>query len=154
LKSPEQFPSLPPRREFDRLLCLWRLPSFMPHASWSLFRQRENDSYVVRRLMHDRCRGLPVNVHDPHVYGAEGLLQAEEGKRILGAFEALHLPVFNRFPGVGLDGTSYGVRSGNFSAGACIEWWEHGPEGWTPLCDLFEHTVECFERVLPAASLG
>lgn len=153
LRSPERFPGLPPRSEFDRLLCLWRLPSFSPHASWSLFRQRDADRWAVRRLMHDPGRGLPVNVEDPHVFGAEGVLPAADAQDIVDRFEALSLPVFRRYPGVGLDGTAYGVRTGNVYGGACVEWWEHGPEGWAPLRAAFAHAVEALERVLPAPTL-
>ena len=154
LQSPEAFPALPARTEFDRLLCLWRLPSFSPHASWSLFRRRDADGFVVRRLMHDPSRGLPVDVDDPHVHGAEGLVATTAGERVLTAFAALRFPVFERYPGVGLDGTRYGIRTGNRYGGACIEWWEGGPAGWTPLADLFDDTIRRFEAILPAATLA
>jgi len=153
LRSPETFPSLPPRREFDRLLCLWRLPSFSPYASWSLFRQSKTDHHIVRRLMHDPSRGLPTSIDDPHIYGAEGRLADADAQAVLDGFESLLVPVFRRFPGVGLDGVLYGVRTGNCYAGACLEWWEDGAEGWAPLRAMFDRAIETFERVLPAASL-
>lgn len=153
LQNPEKFPSLPKRSEFDRLICLWRIPSFEPHSSWSIYRSRNGDEHFVRRLEHDPHRGLPVNVTDPHVYGAEAILSAEQAREIVELFEALEIPMFRRPAWVGVDGVSYGVRIGNYWQSTTVNWWSSYSHEWQPLHELFEATVCRLDVLLPASTL-
>lgn len=150
LRNPERFTGLPRRRDADRLLCIWRAPSFASHASWSLF--REDDRYIVRRLEHDHARGLPINTDDPHIYGAEALLSASQGRALLDRFETLHLPPFRCTQKPGLDGTYYGVRYGGTAQGVDLRWWEH-PAEWEALDTLCAEAADQMDLALPTSTL-
>ena len=153
LKRPECFASLPRRTEFERQLCLWSAPSFSPHSSWSIFQPRGTRDFIVRRLEHAPRQGLPVNIDDPHVYGAEALLDHKVATRTIAAFESLVLPMFRRPDGFGMDGTSYGAIFGNYWQGTHVNWWGDAPAGWGPLVTLFQNTVEVLDGFLPASTL-
>ena len=65
LQHPETFPSLPERHAANRELCLWRLPAFEPHSSWSIWRLRSRASpdlssatRAFRRQDVERCEVL------------------------------------------------------------------------------------------------
>lgn len=153
LQKPELFRSLPKRSEYDRRICLWQIPSFEPHSSWSLYREGKTDGYVIRRLEHDPCRGLPVNSSDPHIFGAEALIPAELATEIIKKFEGLSVPMFRRPAWVGVDGELFGVHMGNFWQGTKVNWWSHFSPEWEPLNELFQETIVQLDSLLPASTL-
>lgn len=153
LLNPERFPSLHKRTDFHRQLCVWRLPSFEPHSSWSLFVADRSKDYVVRRLEHDPRRGLPSNRIDPHIFGAEAPVREAAGLKIIATFEGLSVPPFRRPGWVGLDGTYFGVHFGNNWQGTRINWWSRPSEDWSPLIATFNALIQQFEEILPASTL-
>ncbi|MBO9880719.1 hypothetical protein [Xanthomonas sp. D-109] len=153
LKKPECFKSLPQRTEFERKLCLWRAPSFSTHSSWSIFQPPRSTNYIVRRLEHNPHRGLPINIDDPHIFGAEALVCPELVAQTITSFETLVLPMFRKPQGVGIDGTGYGVIFGNLWQGTNVNWWGENPAGWSPLAILFQQTIELLDSFLPTSTL-
>lgn len=153
LKHPERFPSLPQRSEYERQICLWITPSFEPHSSWSIFKDRKTKEHFVRRLEHDPRRGLPVNTDDPHVYGAEAPIGESLVYETLSAFEAIQAPMFRRPAWVGLDGVSYGVHIGNYWQSTTVCWWSSFSPEWAPLNELFKSTSQHLDDLLPTSTL-
>ena len=153
LQNPETFESLPERNAEQRELCLWRLPSFEPHSSLSIFRVARKKEFVLRRLEHEPRRGLPTNVDDPHVYGCEVPIDAALVDEIRESLERLELPMFRRPPMYGLDGVAYGIHVGAFFQGTRVNWWSHGSEEWRPLTKLHAELIERLDRLLPASTL-
>lgn len=153
LRKPELFPSLPKRREFDRLICLWRIPSFEPHSSWSLYRGRKTNENFVRRLEHDPRRGFPSNVVDPHIFGSEVPIPTEMATKIIEQFEGLTVPMFRSPSWGGLDGVSFGAHIGNFWQSTTVNWWSSFSPEWKPLNELFQETVAQLDSLLPTSTL-
>ena len=153
LQKPELFPSLPKRSEYDRLICLWRIPSFEPHSSWSLYRERKTNEHFVRRLEHDPHRGLPANISAPHVFGSEAPISAELATKIVEQFEGLTVPMFRRPAWAGMDGVSFGVHIGNFWQSTTVNWWSSFSPEWKPLNELFQEIVVQLDSLLPASTL-
>lgn len=153
LQHPETFPSLPERHAANRELCLWRLPAFEPHSSWSIFRVPRSKDFFLRRLEHDPRRGLPTNVEDAHVFGCEVPISAGLVEDIVASLEGIATPMFRRPRTMGLDGVSYGLHLGGFFQGTRVNWWSHPSDEWLPLMRLHEQLVERLDPLLPASTL-
>lgn len=151
LRQPERFPSLPKRDRYCRRLLLWRFPAFVPYSSWALFVERE--ACWVRRLEHDRTRGLALDAAGPDLYGAEARIDPAEAAELLARFTALSVPMFLPTRRFGLDGVRYGVAFGDGWCGTEATWWSDPGEAWRPLAEAYERTVERLEAVLPASTL-
>jgi len=150
LEHPERFHGLPKRSEFEREICLWVLPSFEPHSSWSIFRDRKTKEYFVRRLEHDPKRGLPSNMD---IYGADAPISENLATEVLVTFEEIQAPMFRRLSRIGLDGTSYGVHMGNYWQNTTVRWWSSFSPEWSSLHELFLATSQRLDGLLPTSTL-
>lgn len=151
LRQPERFPSLPRRDRYHRRLLLWQFPSFVPYSSWALYVER--DACWVRRLEHDRTRGLALDAADPDIYGAEARIDPAEANELLAGFTVLSLPMFLPSARFGLDGVRYGIAFGDDWCGTEVTWWSDPDEAWRPLVEAYERTVVSLEAKLPASTL-
>jgi hypothetical protein len=152
LFAPEAFEPLPPRAARERVLLLWRFPSFSPFASWALY-VSSGAHYAVRRLEHDRAEGLPFNVTDPRIFGSEAPVAAALARGVLAQSGALAIPPARLPDSITLDGTAYGIATGTAGAQPLIHTWADHRREWQPLTDWVDETAARFDALLPASTL-
>lgn len=146
LESPLTYPGLPEHRHPRVLLRVWRHPSFEPYASWSLI-ETQTASFV-RRITWDPFHLL---ADTPVTYGAEAVIPAAVYEPLLSALRGIQLPAFQPAGNaVGIDGTTYGVESGNYMHSARVTWWETPPTQWAALARWHADAIARFESLLPA----
>lgn len=158
LRDPSEYEGLRPMSRHSQALQVWAHPAFDPYISWTLYcirRRREQDQFWIRRVVWDQ-RGDPSNgltIKDP--IASDGQLQTDVAKKLidgLGDLKADALfPTSNR---IGLDGITYGIKSGSHMCHTEVSWWCDPPKEWYGVLEFFVNATECLNRSLPKSALN
>lgn len=150
--------------------CLARIivdPSFTTVENWRLFRRHKTtpESYVVRWIFWNQQRDLerilaPSRVlpamrrYGPRQLGpmletGEAALAPELADALFHRLAGIAVPVYAPPAGIGLDGATYHLRTGDFFCGAEYSWRETPPEPWLPLHDVVGALLRAFRELVP-----
>jgi hypothetical protein len=149
------------------LQCLARVivaPSFSTVENWRLLRRHKAgpESYVVRWIFWSPERDLerilaPTRTliverrYRPRQLGpmlerGEAELAPELAEALLHRLASVAVPVYAPPTGVGLDGATYHLRTGNSFCGGEYSWWETPPEPWVPLHEAAGALLSAFRE--------
>ena len=146
LERPLIYPGLPPRDRFRQMLRLWQEPSFEPTVSWAIIECK--DEWFVRRIAHFRNHAFGVTFHD--TFGAEANLPASVGKSLVEQLQEIRVAPFRRVAHFGIDGTVFGIQSGDFLQHCRLSWWNKAPEDRRDLQSWHDKAIGVLEQHLPA----
>lgn len=150
LEYPERYPGLLERREGDRKMLLFRYPSYAVNTSWSLF--ETNKVFWVRRIDWDRSKGLPSKETDPFTVGCETFCATELADDILSSLSSIKFCPLQQSDLIGIDGTFYGIRTGNYWLSCSLRWWDQPSNDWKPLAQWFGQSINRLEQILPQST--
>jgi hypothetical protein len=131
------------RDRAKRLLTIWRLPSFDPYASWTIFDAGE---FWVRRVVAQQ-RYVAASTVDVDTYVADIIINADAARHLLESIKDLGERASPpRENGVVLDGMRLGIRTESVDA-----WW-HGHLD-TPYNTCWDATRRQLDAGMPACTI-
>ncbi len=148
LDDSSRFPAL---REFtvrDLRLFLYRIPSFEPHVSWSLFTDSDHH-FTIRRVRWDTASDYHLEIGDPTIYGADSIYREEDITPWLLRLDSISIPAFDISHSLGIDGTTFGLRRSGFSQSAEVSWWCQPPDAWSDLAAWHHGFIDYIESAAP-----
>jgi hypothetical protein len=132
-----------------RLLQFQILPSFSNPHSWSVY--RHDSGYVATRIMWHRKGSPPapealmfdavaklrfrykgIESVEPTLSTIQMPLEESRVDALLERLNGLRLPLMPK-ESMGLDGTTYELRLGDFYTAATLRWWSDTPTEWHAL---------------------
>ena len=133
-----------------RHLSIYRLPSFDPSSSWTLF--KDEGAWHVRRIVLATVQEGPGWA--AHSYGADGLLEEEAALGLLKELSSLSVSAFETHSAtIGIDGMRTRVKVWRgVERHMALDWWGAAPERWTPLRDFVHQAIETMEAALPSST--
>lgn len=140
-----------PKRSAISFLRFWMHPSFNPWVSWTVFQDRNEDEWFVRRITWDPT--------DPDIaagittYAAEGRIPEEHARQLHIRLAEIQINVFPLENRIGLDGVRFGIEKVQFANTSSLSWWCSPPKGMEPLAKWLEFASKSVESSLPAATL-
>jgi len=149
LCDPSAYPAMKATSPHRLKLQVYEIPSFYPIITWSLYQMEESD-YLLRRVRWDFAEDYAVPWDKPTTFASDALIPGEKMESHLAELSKIAVPVFDLKDGIGLDGTTMGLRRyggmGNFAEYA---WWGDPPEACQPLADWHQGFVGWLESLLP-----
>lgn len=85
----------------------------------------------------------------PMLETGEAELVPELAEALLQRLAGVAVPVYAPPAGIGLDGATYYLRTGNFFCGGEYSWWETPPEPWLPLHEAVSALLHAFRALAP-----
>jgi hypothetical protein len=144
-----------------RVLQFQISPSFSNPRSWSVYRHesgyiatqitwhREAEPPAPEALIFDaaaklRFRYKGLESIEPTLTTLEASLETTKIESLLGRLNRVHLPLVlsRNTDWAGLDGTTYELRTGDFSGTATFRWWCDQPAQWWPLREWIHALLE------------
>ena len=153
LDDPSNFPGLKALDSDDVVLQLFRLPSFHPMISWTIFRTPKAGSCVLRRVRWDYATDCKTPlIGRASIYGADTSLSAERLSQWLSPLDSMPFPAFKAPEAmVILDGTGFGLRRKRYYQSSEL-WWSSPPTGWEELVRWSDAITNQLDEALPEAS--
>lgn len=161
LDNPDLLPKDALLKFYQPLLRLWIYPSFAPNKAWLFykpnFRTINSKIFIVREVTWDGnadykrlanpLEGLKRGFHsEPEIAIKSIEIEQQIFEEIFSDLKTIQFPAFASYGSFGIDGTSYGIETFDFTGNTRISWWSHYPTEWQNLIEWFQKTTRYLEQ--------